>query len=147
MDECLIIFIILFIAIVTVIIFVVERKILLAIIPPVDINYALQQIDYHMRMHRWQTSMDYSRHRIKVSRSSLVASDIILRHREDSSIEVLGGSNAGDVGWILVIICALITGGVGLVLALVLHYLSRKFAKVDILSVLYYNFTPTPMLV
>ena len=114
------------------IIYISVRKIEITTLPPMDLEFAFQETLYLMRKHRWETVPHLKKYKLKVDKSSMVATDIYLKQNPDGTINVLSGVNAGDTGWAIVIFTFQLIGGIFLMIYL--HVKSRQFAKDALVS-------------
>jgi hypothetical protein len=100
-------------------------------LPSMNRKRLIWNVENLLRSWRWNTQAIYSKGKITVSRDPFVAANVYFKKLPSGKIEVRTGVNAGTWGWVLVILFA--ATGVGIVLALVLHFMSRGFAKKEVI--------------
>ena len=136
LNVCLLIIVVMVGALIA-LIYVAVRKVKVGEISQVDLNQLMPHLDYAFRMRGWQSSWNPNSGKMTVTKDSLVAADMYFRQGPNGSTEILSGVNAGIIGWVLVIVFVLVSGGlIGIVLAIVLHVMSRNFAKNEIVPII-----------
>jgi hypothetical protein len=100
-------------------------------LPPMDKNQLMWNVENLMRSRRWNTQAVYSKGKITVSKDPFVAANIYFKKLPSGKIEVRTGVNAGTWGWVMVVLFMAAFGGI--VLALILHFMSRGFAKKEVI--------------
>ncbi len=120
-------------------VFLAIRKIKVGEIPQSDLNQLMPHLDWAFRSRGWQTSWNPHSGKMTITKDSFVATDIYFRAGPNGNMEIKNGVNAGALGWALVILFVLFTYGiVGIILAIILHVMSRNFAKNDVVPLIMY---------
>jgi hypothetical protein len=128
--------IILFMIAMGVIVVLVSRKLPAGYVGPAEINQFLFHFDMLMRARGWQTTVHQGQGKINVTKDSVVAADFYFQPLPDGRIWVHHGASAGTVGWVLMILLLLTTIFGAVVVAVVLHYSSRKFAQDEVIPMI-----------
>jgi hypothetical protein len=145
LNMCLLILVVMVGALVA-LVYVAVRKVKVGEISQADVNQLMPNLDYAFRMRGWQSKWNANNGKMTVTKDSLVASDIYFRVGASGNTEILSGVNAGTIGWVLVIVFMFISGGlIGIVLAIVLHIMSRNFAQNDLVPVIMYVHSNPPV--
>ena len=141
--ELCIISIVLIIAVVVVFAIMAMRKIKGGEFEHGDMNVLFTNLAFHLQARGWNPKIDPQKGKITVEKDSMVATDIFFRTEPGGKIGIYHGANAAAVGWVVVIILILATSLVGLIAAVVLHVMSRNFAKNEVIPfVLNYGMAP-----
>ena len=131
-ELCLMVGLIIFVGFLLLVYFM-NRKKFLTILPHDNPIILLEKMDFLFRSNGWETKMNSSAQVIKVSKSTIVASDILIREDHKGNLEAVSGSTTTDIGWFIVIGLLFITSGVGfLIFIIIIHVLSRNFANDEI---------------
>jgi hypothetical protein len=145
--ELCILSIFLIIVFVIVLIFLAMRKIKGGEFQHGDVNIILSYLAFHLQNRGWTPKIDPIKGKITVEKDSIVATDIYFYAQPDGRIEIYHGVNAAAVGWILVIVFIFFAALVGLIVAVVLHVMSRNFAKKEVIPfIMKYGLAPPPTL-
>jgi len=130
---------ILFIVIFILFIYLLARKKFIYAFNSQDINKIIQNSDYVFRENRWKTNLNHSKKKIRVTKDSLVAVDLYFKRNQKGNVQVLSASCTTELGLVLLIVL-LLFAGIGLIIfALIIDYLSRKFANEALKTVLAKN--------
>jgi hypothetical protein len=145
LNMCFLILVVM-VGILVALVYVAVRKVKVGEISEVDRNVLMPHLNYAFRIRGWQPKWDPNSGKMTVTRDSLVASDIYFRRNQNGNTDMLSGVNAGTIGWVLVIIFVLFTYGiVGIILAIVLHIMSRNFAQNDLVPLILYVHSNPPV--
>ncbi|MEE9152005.1 MAG: hypothetical protein V3U20_09270 [Thermoplasmata archaeon] len=145
MEIWIVTFLIIFLVILILLAVFISRKVKGGELPKGDVNQLLPNIDYMMRFRGWQTKVYPYKGKITVTKDSIIATDIHLIQQPDGRIDILHATNAGITGWVLIIILIFVVSIVGLILAIILHINSRKFAKEEVIPmIVYHMYGPAP---
>jgi ABC-type phosphate/phosphonate transport system permease subunit len=141
-DNLCLLFIVAIIAILIALVYMALRKIKLGSLSQGNVQQLMPQM-----ARGWQTNWVPHKGKMTVVKDSFVATDIYLKNDVHGNMEILNGANAGTIGWVLVVILILFGGGfIGIILAIVLHVMSRNFAKKEIVPMISYIHTnPVPI--
>ncbi|UCF07506.1 MAG: hypothetical protein JSW28_07610 [Thermoplasmata archaeon] len=112
------------------------RKVKGGELPQGQVNLLVPQLDYLFRYRGWKTKLDYQKGKITVSKDDMVAADIYLKPKPDGSIEILHATNAGTMGWLLVVAFLFVFSLIGALAGLILHIYSRKFAREEVIPMI-----------
>ncbi|UCG70253.1 MAG: hypothetical protein JSV09_04350 [Thermoplasmata archaeon] len=144
MMELCILSIVLIVIVLFLLIILAIQKIKGGELPEGDVNLLIPQFAFHMQYRGWRPKVDPIRGKITVEKDSLIATDIYFQQQPDGRIDILHGVNAGVIGWVLVIVLVLTTSLGGLIFAIILHVLSRKFAKEEVIPlIMHYSMYPS----
>jgi hypothetical protein len=131
-ELCFIVGLIVFVGFLLLIYFMNQKK-FLVILPHDNPIILLEKMDFLFRSHGLQTKMNSQAQVIKVSKSTIVAADIFIKEDQNGNIEAVSGSTTTDIGWYIVIGLLFLTSGIGfLIFIIIIHVLSRNFAKDEI---------------
>jgi len=114
----------------------VSRRVPAGYAGPAEINQFLYHFDWLMRSRGWQPSVHQGQGKINVTKDSIVAADFHFQPLPDGRIWVHHGASAGTLGWVLLILLTLTTIVGGVVVAIALHYSSRRFAQNDVIPLI-----------
>jgi hypothetical protein len=128
---------ILFIALLVLAAVLVSRKIKGGELPPMDRNQLVWNVEYLMRSRRWDTKPDYANGKIHVTKDSVIATNIYFKELPSGKIQVRSGASAGALGWALVILATFMAGIGAVVMAILLHFWSRGFAKKEVVPLIF----------
>jgi uncharacterized ion transporter superfamily protein YfcC len=145
LNTCFLILVVMIGALIA-LVYVAVRKVKVGEISQADMNQLMPHLDYAFRMRGWQSKWNPNSGKMTVTKDSLVASDIYFRRGPNGKTEILSGVNAGAIGWVLVIVFMFVSGGlIGIVLAIVLHVMSRNFSQNDLVPVIMYVHSNPPV--
>jgi hypothetical protein len=99
-----------------------------------DVEKHLQQVDHLMRSRGWTTNLSARKGKMKIKKDSLVAAIIRLKQNKKGTIDLIYSPSTTVLGWILV----LFLGGIGLIIAIILHVMSSSFARNEVLPMIRY---------
>lgn len=144
-EALIIFFLIMFIIVLIWLAIFLSRKIKEGELPEGDMNLLIPHIDHLMRIRGWETKVNPYAGKITVIKDSVIATDIHLRQQPNGRIDIRHASNAGTLGWVLLIVLLFIFIIAGLIFAVILHVYSRKFAREDVIPmIMLYPYGPIP---
>lgn len=129
-----------------------SRKLIGGELPAGNIAQMLGRIDYQMRMRGWNTKVYPDKGKITISKDALIGTNIYLRRRPDTKMEILHSPYTGPVGWVIfsavflfMFFCGVL-GFIAIIGAVVLHVLSRNFATHEVIPMIMFSYHGPPPL-
>jgi hypothetical protein len=110
-----------------------SRKVKGGELPEENLNLLLSNLAFHMQNRTWQPKVDPYKGKITVAKDSFISTDIHFVQKSNGRIEMFHSPNAAVFGWVLVIVLIFVFSLAAIALAIILHVMSRNFAKNEVI--------------